>query len=74
MLLLLRLPPMQATDDLKACHQAQMASFVEELQRKRPSKPRHSRDYLQHREVQDKLAKAKLYGRATKVRAARRQA
>ena len=54
-------------EELRAAHQQQMGLFVEDLQQKRPTKPRHSRDYLAQREVQDKLAKAQLYMRATKV-------
>ncbi|GIL94680.1 hypothetical protein Vretimale_910 [Volvox reticuliferus] len=58
----------KALEDLKNSHTAQLAAYVEELQRKKPTRARPSRDYLVQREMQDKLVKAKLYGRATKVK------
>ncbi|KAG2497380.1 hypothetical protein HYH03_004538 [Edaphochlamys debaryana] len=58
----------RAVEELRANQQLQLAGFVEELQRKRPQRARPSRDYLHQREVQDKLAKAQLYGRATQVK------
>ncbi|KAG2437819.1 hypothetical protein HXX76_005439 [Chlamydomonas incerta] len=58
----------KATEDLKAAHTAQLAAFVEELQKKRPTRARPSRDYLLQREMQDKLAKSQQYSRATKVK------
>ncbi|GFR42594.1 hypothetical protein Agub_g3524 [Astrephomene gubernaculifera] len=58
----------KAVEELKCSHTSQLAAYVEELQRKRPTRARPSREYLAQREVQDKLAKAQLYGRATKVK------
>lgn len=58
----------QATEDLRASHTSQLAAFVEELQKKRPTRARPSRDYLLQREMQDKLAKSQQYSRATKVK------
>eukprot|EP00198_Chlamydomonas_reinhardtii_P007796 XP_001697133.1 predicted protein [Chlamydomonas reinhardtii] len=58
----------KATEDLRASHTSQLAAFVEELQKKRPTRARPSRDYLLQREMQDKLAKSQQYSRATKVK------
>ncbi|KXZ51942.1 hypothetical protein GPECTOR_11g67 [Gonium pectorale] len=58
----------KATADLQSSHREQLAAFVADLQRRRPTRARPSRDYLTQREVQDKLAKAQLYGRATQVK------
>ncbi|EFJ52709.1 hypothetical protein VOLCADRAFT_115660 [Volvox carteri f. nagariensis] len=58
----------KALEDLKSSHTTQLAAYVEDLQRKKPTRARPSRDYLVQREMQDKLVKAKLYGRATKVK------
>ncbi|GLI59263.1 hypothetical protein VaNZ11_001110 [Volvox africanus] len=58
----------KALEDLKNSHTTQLAAYVDDLQRKKPTRARPSRDYLVQREMQDKLVKAKLYGRATKVK------
>ncbi|MEW5299981.1 MAG: hypothetical protein WDW36_002946 [Sanguina aurantia] len=57
-----------AVDELKASHSGAIVCFGAEAERKRPQAPRHSKDYLIQRSIQDKLAKSKLYVRAGRVK------
>jgi len=58
----------KAVEDMKASHAQQLDQYQQELSHKRPMRHKPSREYLNHKRIENSLAKTKQYARATKVK------
>jgi hypothetical protein len=54
--------------ELKAQHAVLCEQFAAEMQRRRPERPRFSRDYLNQRKIEEVLAKQGQYDKAQEVK------
>eukprot|EP00798_Chlamydomonas_sp_ICE-L_P028800 gene28801-31989_t len=58
----------QSVEGMRTSHQEQGAAYEETLLAKTPTKPKHSRDYLNQKKIEESLVKVKLYTEASQVR------